>query len=384
MLNVVSAKVFAVALMCLWAITYATAGPPEAVHALGYRPTGDLAAHPSGEGGASLVATGEWLGPLAPIALSPYFGMTCLAGMAQFGSGTWVESNEFVSNSPVLRHPAVFWVFLALTLLTSLPRFFKVSKPVVQLLDQLETWSVLVTLIILRVAANQGAAPPAEIHAAGIGTVTWELLWLFAAVTNVIVISTVRFVCELAVWLSPIPLVDAAFELANKGLAATLMAIYSVSPLLALALNLVLFAICGWLFLPMVRWANYFRTMMIDPILVLVFPSMAIWHPGELMVFNRRRLGRFPPRSCLWLRRQGNRLILRRANWWGGSTEIELQTSSGPPELSSGLFINKIILPGDPETELIFSKRYAYQLPAISEHFGLRKSGGVCAADGNA
>ncbi len=372
------------ALVCLDAINYFTSGMQTTTQTLVSCPAGGLIGSMSVEGGANVETTSEWLGPLAPIALSPYFGMTCLAGMAQFGSGTWLDSNEFVSKNPVLRQPAVFWGFLALTLLTSLPRFFKVSKPVVQLLDQLETWSVLITLAVLRVAAMQEDTSAAEIHAAGLGTVTWELLLLLAAVVNVIVISTVRFVCELAIWLSPIPLVDAVFELVNKGFAAMLMAVYAVSPLLALALNLILFAICGWLFFPMLRWANYLRTMMIDPILVLVFPRIATWHPGELMVFNRRRLGKFPPRSCLWLRRQGHRLIVRRTNWWIGSTEIELQTSLGSPELSSGLFINKIILPGDPDIELIFSNRYANQLGAISEHFGLRKSGEVSAANASA
>lgn len=380
MLSVINFKIGSLALVGLVAMSYSLAGSPMTTQALVLPPTGNMAVGQPLEGGANVATASEWLGPLAPIALSPYFGMTCLAGMAQFGSGTWVESNDFVSKNPVLRQPAVFWVFLALTLLTSLPRFFKVSKPVVQLLDQLETWSVLITLIVLRLAALQGGRPAAEIHAAGLGSVTWEFLLLLAAAVNVIVISTVRFVCELAIWLSPIPLIDAAFELANKGLVATLMAVYAVSPLLALALNLILFAICGWLFFPMLRWANYLRTMMLDPILVLLFPRLATWHPGELMVFNRRRLGKFPPRSCLWLRRQDHRLIVRRANWWIGSTEMELQISSVAPELSSGLFINKIILPGDPDIELIFSNRYANQLAAISEHFGLRKSGQVSAA----
>ena len=41
------------------------------------------------------VSTTEWLGPLAPVAISPFFGITCLAGMSQFGKGTILEQNNF-------------------------------------------------------------------------------------------------------------------------------------------------------------------------------------------------------------------------------------------------------------------------------------------------
>ena len=82
---------------------------------------------------ATSVNWAEWLGPLAPIAISPFFGITILAGISQFG-GSWVE-NSFISNNPVLSNPAVFWVFLCLTIMTSLPRFTKVSKPAAQAID---------------------------------------------------------------------------------------------------------------------------------------------------------------------------------------------------------------------------------------------------------
>ena len=52
----------------------------------------------------------EWLGPLAPIAISPFFGITILAGFSQFG-GELLGSNNFISNNPVLSNPAVFGFF---------------------------------------------------------------------------------------------------------------------------------------------------------------------------------------------------------------------------------------------------------------------------------
>ena len=78
------------------------------------------------EGLGGSVSIAEWLGPLAPIAISPFFGITLLAGISQFGSES-LPFNQFISNNPILSNPATFWIFLGLTILTSLPRFTTVS-----------------------------------------------------------------------------------------------------------------------------------------------------------------------------------------------------------------------------------------------------------------
>jgi hypothetical protein len=95
------------------------------------------------------IQAAEWLGPLAPIAISPFFGITCLAAISQFG-GDFLPVNSFVSNNPVLNNPTIFWIFLALTLLTSLPRFTKVSKPAAQAIDQVEAYAGIITILIIR------------------------------------------------------------------------------------------------------------------------------------------------------------------------------------------------------------------------------------------
>ena len=93
------------------------------------------------------ITTSEWLGPLAPIAISPFFGITCLAGMSQFG-GDYLPLNSFVSDNAALKSPVVFWIFLVLTVMTSVPRLTKVSKPVAQGLDQIETYAGIITILV--------------------------------------------------------------------------------------------------------------------------------------------------------------------------------------------------------------------------------------------
>ncbi|MBL8854917.1 MAG: hypothetical protein JNK57_13205, partial [Planctomycetaceae bacterium] len=86
-------------------------------------------------------------GPLSPLAMSPFFGITVLSGLSQLENTQWggafLADYTMVARNPVLKHPATFWVFLVLTILTSLPRMTKVSKPVAQALDWVESYSVL-------------------------------------------------------------------------------------------------------------------------------------------------------------------------------------------------------------------------------------------------
>ena len=39
----------------------------------------------------------EWLGPMAPVALSPFFGITCLSGMSLYG-GKWISQTNPLQN----------------------------------------------------------------------------------------------------------------------------------------------------------------------------------------------------------------------------------------------------------------------------------------------
>jgi len=73
---------------------------------------------------AESLGIADWLGPLAPVALSPFFGVTCLSGLALWGP-EWVTDNALLGKAGPLQNETLFFIFLALTLLTSLPRLTK-------------------------------------------------------------------------------------------------------------------------------------------------------------------------------------------------------------------------------------------------------------------
>ncbi len=314
------------------------------------------------------VSTAEWLGPMASIALSPYFGIMCLSGLAQFGSGTALQANGFVSGNPILKNPLVFWIFLGLTIATSLPRFTKVSKPIAQFLDRVETYSAIITLVVIRMAVSSSppeASDASTVVSAGFLSFGYDSLMIVAAALNVFIIATVRFVIELLIWMSPLPTVDAIFELANKSFSGSLMAIYSFSPLTAMVINILLFAGCLAVFFPVRRRAIYLRSLIVDPVVTLMFPKMGTLRNGEMIVFNRNRLGSFPAKTRLFLSKSDSGWILRRPNWLIGATEIELSKDVAPMIVETGLLLSRIKIANLDNAQLIFSRRY---LGCIQDH----------------
>ena len=123
----------------------------------------------------------------------------------------------------------MFFVLLALTVLTSVPRLTKVSKPFAQAVDRLETYAVIIILLAIKVISSMESSvdEPAQIAMVQLGvfSFTVDTLLAIAMVINVLVINSVKFFFEFLVWLTPVPLLDAAFEICNKTLCALLMAL---------------------------------------------------------------------------------------------------------------------------------------------------------------
>lgn len=188
----------------------------------------------------------EVLGPLAPVALSPFFGMACLSGLSLLVTRGVLPENGFLHSHPVLTHPAMFAAFALLAVFTSLPRLTKVSKPLALLCDTLETYAGIVAVIVVQVVSRYvaEATPDPVVLPAGLGTITGSALLAGLSIANILVIQSVRLFFELLVWISPVPLLDALFESMNKVVCAGLLALYAFSPWAALVVNAMIFLMC--------------------------------------------------------------------------------------------------------------------------------------------
>ena len=312
-------------------------------------------------------ATGitEWLGPLAPLALSPFFGVTCLSGISLWGP-SWAADNSMLGTTGALRSELIFAIFLMLTILTSVPRFTKVSKPIAQAVDRLEAYAVIVILLVIKIAASIESSGDESIAMIQLGMLSFTLdsLLAVAMIINVLIINSVKFFFEFLVWLTPVPFLDGVFEICNKSLCLFLMAVYAFSPTLATVVNLAFFLVAAILFRWISRRVRFYRTMMLDPVLAKLWPAYGKPRHRELIVFNRNEFGPFPAKSRLWIRCGDNvedGWHLREANWWMPAHEHTL-TASQNAEVSRGWVMNTIDFGEDPSSGtarvLTFSRRY--------------------------
>jgi hypothetical protein len=321
------------------------------------------------------ISIAQWLGPMAPVALSPFFGITCLSGMSIFG-GEWIaKGNPLLGDNSPLHNPAVFWTFLSLTILTSIPRFTKVSKPFAQAVDQLEAWSGIVTMITLRIlmaSAGETAEAP-EVVQAGLLSLSMDTLMMLAAAINIFVINAVKFFFEVLIWLTPIPFLDAAFEVLNKSLCIALMAVYAWSPTFATALNLAMFVaamiIFGWVH----RRQVFFRTMLME----LVWATFAKSSPsGAITVFPVSPVGKIKSRARCSLSHESNGWILTHRPILRSMVTQEFRDVERPT-LLVGIFTNTITF-SQPSVQLTFGRLYNSDLSGLAVHLNANlPNGGI-------
>ena len=216
------------------------------------------------------------LGPLAPIALSPFFALTCMSGaslLAETGLlPDAIANNALLSKDSVLSNGFVFAGLLALMVVTALPKLTKVTKPLAQAVDQIEGYSGIIAIVAVQFLSQMKlgdaeAEKVAVVYQAGVVSFSMTTLIAVFSAINVFVVNTVKFFFEVMIFLSPFPMVDAAFEAANKAVVAFLIGVYVFTPWAAMLLSLLIFAISLIIFTWAFRRVIYMRSVLGDPIL---------------------------------------------------------------------------------------------------------------------
>ena len=319
--------------------------------------------------GSSIRAT-EWLGPLAPISLSPFFGITCLSGMATYGSDWFEDRNSFLSKDSPLSNPALFWTFFVLTILTALPKLTKVSKPIAQVADVLEMYSAIITLIVLKllITGSSSAAPEVtEPAQAGLLSFSYEAFLILAMIVNVIVVNTVKFFFEILIWITPVPFLDACFEVANKTICSILLLIYAFSPLLATVINFILFVICMFVF----RWARrqiiFYRSMLLDIAMGWIWKDRGVLSKPEMTLFPQKAFGAMKAKSKATLTVTEDKWIFSQKRLFTRPHNVEIDRASTKALITRGLLVNRLHFGED---VFLFSRRYNDNLEQFAKNIG--------------
>jgi len=338
----------------------------------------------------------EIMGPLAPIALSPFFGLTCLSGICLLTNRGILPENTFISEQEMLNSEISFFVLLMLTLITSIPKFSKVSKSFAQLTDHLEAYAGIVAYTAILVATHINQPSPEEItvvYTAGIFSLSADSLVILLTVINIIVIHTVKFFFELLAFISPVPAVDAAFEVLNKTTVTALMFIYSLSPAVAFALNILIFLCALILFRWARTWIKYFREIVLLPTIRLLIGKYGHNHfsldrkkvPPKLRKHldgDATVIPAFPLRkSRKWRKRQRSYLfvtadlcILACHKLFANPMVETYDSRKFTAEMESGLLTNRVVFI-DRQTgvrmPVVFSRQYSRHSGKIGKLFGV-------------
>jgi hypothetical protein len=341
----------------------------------------------------------ESVGALAPIALSPFFALTCLSGASILAEHhvlpDAVSKNAFLTGNGVLNNPFVFFGLLALTVITAAPKLTKVTKPLAQAIDQIEAHSGIIAVAAVQLLSSfhvQHAQPQtaemAVFYQAGLLDVPWGVLMAAFSVVNIFVVNTVKFFFEVLVFLSPFPAVDAALEAANKTVTGALIALYIWSPAVATVLNLIIFFVCLVIFAWAYRRVVYMRSILGDPVLgwmaerifrrphvtptsTRLSPSLARAVPDAKLVLKA-----FSGKHALGLKRKtrgflvlsGDRLQFVRRRFLRSPHVVALPSAGHTVKLDRGLLSNAVVIEndaGDVAMSVLFTRRYNPVLDSI-------------------
>ncbi len=318
----------------------------------------------------SQLSTSEWLGPLAPIALSPFFGLAVLSGVATYGP-EWLQSRSALfQEGGALDSPLLFWAMLSLAIFTSLPRFTKVSKPFSLAAEKLETYSAVIILIVVRLFGSQfqhdASAPSMAASTyvcAGFGTVSMNVIMAAFAALNVVVINFVKLFCELMVFFIPIPFIDGAVELGNKSLCAALMSLYCYNPWLATVLNLMLLTLAAFVFMYVYRRMNYLLDILAGPVLARLLPSWFAQQDEKFDAFVYGSPQGMPRYLPVTVQRDGaNYLVNGRRRW----RTFQWKLTPAAAEAPTAVFCECLRLRDETGGEYILHRRFRVSTDTLS------------------
>lgn len=169
------------------------------------------------------------LAALVPLGISPFLAL------GLFGAAAWFLGFGLPASLVMLADPVIWGGLLGLAVLLKGGRSFKLTKPLAEVAGTTESLVGFVTLGMMLLSEGVAAAPaPGSLQQASLlGTAGLVV----AATTGLVAVIIVRMGFDLLTWLSPIPFVDAALQLAKLLVTTVLVAVAVFLPALAVPVN---------------------------------------------------------------------------------------------------------------------------------------------------
>lgn len=243
----------------------------------------------AGKVAEATVLAQQVLGPMPAIASTPFLGLSILAGAAvvsdtdavRQSNHPWAvafRDNALIREARQYSSWSLFAILLTLSVGVYLANTGKIRGTVGKLFRMTEDGSVWVLYGCLALATfvSHGWSAAAEPAVAKMGflDVPQGILLTAAVSVSLAAMMALRFALDVLIWLSPVPLVDFAFETLKKVVSLGFMALYFWSPFAAATLSLLLavFALFayGWAH----RLVRFDFDIILRPWLARLFPAL--------------------------------------------------------------------------------------------------------------
>ncbi|MFT4879832.1 MAG: hypothetical protein ACI9LS_001998 [Flavobacteriales bacterium] len=210
----------------------------------------------------------ESLGLLGGMAIAPFAALFVTSLISVLGLG-----NEFVAENPILGNWITVVISGVLTFAPLLPKVFKSTAVIGQAIDWINDRAGAVVGIIVLISPYFNEFSQTEtVQEVSLGFIDpgaspMLFLTLAIAIPYFVVVMTVRSFFGILIFLSPIPTLDAIFEVVKQGVSVVLILLYLVWPEAALIVTGLVFLFSFFLYQKAKRIMAFFRYLYLHPII---------------------------------------------------------------------------------------------------------------------
>jgi len=335
----------------------------------------------------------EYIAMLGPMAVSPFWTLFITSFFSTFELNV---GDSMVATNPLLGSEAVLGISFLLVLITTLPNMMKMSKPIGLAGRFLEDRAGFVIYGVTAIAPhlmNPEMGPLGQVETFGLfGIPNSIILLVILALPYFMIVTSVRYFLEILVFLSPIPLLDAFFELVKNGATLGFVVLFFLAPWVGVFLSILLFFVSLLFFNRARRVTNLFKYVFVQPILFRLIGRKRALVSERLPRGIEKRLANItlavkcltgkkglglPSKRPIWLVQSDHNLYLCRAKWLRTPSIIALDESIAY-SLTIGRDLNYYcIQSADAEVKLLINKTYRDLYADIAAQLSLQDLGNV-------
>ena len=318
----------------------------------------------------------EQIAQIAPMSINPYTSVFLTSACSKAGF-----DNEYIATHPFYNNWFVFILFGILFLYTLIVRPVMATNQLTGTLVKADNWlenkaGIIINalVILLPVFITETPQDSEIVYQAGFISITFKaLLALIVSTYILFVIMTVRLFIDFLIFLSPIPFVDSALQIAKMVFSGLLVVVSIISPTTSVIITVIMFLVSLVVFRRVKRLINRVTYFIIYPILNSFRKKESLLFRGDdfsVLVYAKKKTSKFKKGNLLRLLQRNDKVFLMKRRLFLGKKEIEIEFSDKANLSQSHL---KTTL-SDENLLLLLNRSYHKHIDHIATQLNIRVS----------